>query len=76
LKTISATGAEPATLAISGGKGNSSFPEIHVIARAMDENGQERTIAGWFNRNDLLDAITDADAVSSRTRLSEPAVGE
>ena len=75
MRTIHATGdsTEKPRLTISGGRGNTGRGEIHVQARAEDENGQTRTIAGWFSRDALLDAIHDADAV---TRVSEPAVSE
>lgn len=78
MTTIHATGHEPATaasLTVSGGKGNTERPEIHFIVNHDTEDGRQ-TFAGWFDRDALLDAITDADSAgrnAPRTRLTEPA---
>lgn len=75
MKTVTTTneGADAPTFTFSGGAGNrrSTSGEIHIIARATDDNGQTRTIAGWVDRDELLDAITDADTVTRR--VVEPA---
>ncbi len=74
MKTITASGPAPAPLlTISGGAGNTDVPEIH-LALSGSADGQDRSVRGWFNRDELLDAIAEADRSSAkRTRLSEPA---
>lgn len=76
MNTIRATGhlTDPPTLTLSGGSGNTDQPEIHIIAREVDDE-ETRTIAFWVNRDALLDAIAEADPVGKccRTRVSEPA---
>lgn len=82
MRTISATADtadEKTSLSISGGRGNGTVGgEIHVIARAIDEKGETQTIAAWFKRDEILDALHDADedARRPRVRLTEPAAAE
>lgn len=74
--TLKATGhfidATP-TLTVSSGRGNSNRPEIHLSLR--DDSGEStRTVFAWFSRDELLDAIHDADAEIRHTlTIGEPA---
>lgn len=74
MKTIRATGGEPAmaaTLHISGGHGNiDDVEEIHIMMR---DTGAEtdRVLLGWFPVDALLRAIEDSRR--RPVRLTEPA---
>lgn len=68
--TLKATGdfagATP-TLTVSSGRGNTGDPEIHLSIRDDSDPESTRAAFAWFRRDDLLQAIDEAD---SRVRLA------
>lgn len=63
-----------ATITITGGRGNTKRREIHIAMRA-DIDGRAQLIQGWFDADDVNDAISDAGRTPA-ARLSEPAATE
>jgi hypothetical protein len=63
MTTITATGPTdaPPTLTISGGRGNAPFgsEQVHLSLRDTSDE-RSRMIQGWFNADEVLDALADA----------------
>lgn len=74
--TLKATGefvAATPILTVSSGRGNTGRPEIHLALRD-DSDESTRTTFAWFDRDDLLNAIHEADArVRRAIEVGEPA---
>ena len=73
---IKATGEFPEStpsLAVSAGRGNTGNPEIHLSIR--DDSGEVSKAAfAWFDRDELLDAITTEESrVRRAVETGEPA---
>lgn len=78
MQTIKATGTytagETPTLTVSSGRGNTDAPEIHLILRDDSESDTSRSLMAWFDRDELLQAIHDADnTVRHAIEVGEPA---
>lgn len=75
--TLKATGefagATP-TLVVSSGRGNTGRPEIHLAIRDDSDIESTRAVFAWFDRDDLLDAITTEDEkIRHAVEIGEPA---
>lgn len=71
--TGSFAGANP-TITISSGRGNTGDPEIHLSLRDDSDPESTRAVFAWFRRDELLQAIHDADAtVRNAIEVGEPA---
>lgn len=63
MQTIPATGkfarrdTRP-TISVSGGRGNTDRPEVHLQLTTVDDSGETTVrVMGWFDAADLVDAI-------------------
>lgn len=75
MRTLKATGefseGQTPTLSISGGAGDRTAPQVHIIFRESDDENT-RTVGAWFRRDELLEAINEASP-RQKNRILEPA---
>lgn len=50
----------PTVLEVSGGSGNTDYPEIHLLIHSEDDEFAQ----GWFNFHDLVEALLKARKAS------------